>query len=427
MISGRRRWAQQARRAVVMAALVVAGPTTVDAAAGRVTAPGDRPRPGQVEGGPTAGAALDLEGANALLDERERALATGDREAWMRTIDPEAPDGFREAQGRQFDGLRSLPLQRFALTARLIDSGDLNPDPARFVPETRMSYRLGTYDDRDAVDHLWLTFVVRDGALRIASDTDVEDVGLDTARGLWDTGAVEQVTTEHFLVLHHPPQGARAREIAAIAEEALAVLRSRYDRPWSERLPIILPADTDELEVLLQSTIDLDKFVAFVSYGALRDGGYFTTAPRMYIQDDNLAGYQRPFQLETLVHELVHAATAPLTGPAIPAWVQEGVADWIATGRSTTERKPPAGDGSLPRDHEFSTGSQSAIVRAYRESRSATATLADRRELGAPTAFFAELGADVASAGSVDRRVDLALRRSSGLGLDELEEAWAGR
>lgn len=370
---------------------------------------------------------LDLAGANALLDERERALATGDRDAWMATVDPASPRGFRDAQGRQFDGLRAVGLSSFTLTARLADSGDLNPDPDRFLPETRMVHRLAGYDERDAVDHLWLTFVVRDGTLVITSDSDVEDVGLDSARGIWDTGEVRTTRSEHFLVLHHPAESERAGEIARIAEEALATLRPRWDRPWSEKLPIVLPSSTDELEILLQSTIDLDKFVAFVSYGVLRDGGYATTAPRMYIQDGNLGGYSRSFQIETLVHELVHAAAAPFAGPAVPVWVHEGVADWIATGRSTVERKPAGGDETLPRDFEFSTGSQASIIRAYRESRSAIGVLAKTVGLGAPTAFFVALGSDITGAGSIDHRVDLALRQSSPLGLDGLQQAWAGR
>jgi hypothetical protein len=192
---------------------------------------------------------------------------------------------------------------------------------------------------------------------------------------------------------------------------------------------MVLPADTDELEKLLQSTIDLDKFLAFVSYGAVRDEGWVATAPRSYIQDENLRAYDRRYQVETLVHELAHAAGAPLAGPFTSAWVHEGLADWIATGRSTKERKPNGSDGRLPRDYEFSTGAQSKIIESYRESRSATSYLAARGGVGAPTAFFREVGSVKVGAGSPDVQQDAALRRAvrPDFGLADLEGGWAKR
>ena len=369
----------------------------------------------------------------SVLDARVAALAAGDRGAWLATVDPDAPPTFRDAQARLFDGLRSVPIESYSLEARTQDTGDLAGDlglkyggPVQ-LPETRQSLRLRGFDDRDAVDSLWLTFVQRGDRWYVAGDEDLAAVGLDTARGMWDFAPVEVLATEHLLTIFHPSQRDRAQALSAIAEEAIGVLRSRWDQPWPERIPMILPADTDELERLLQSTIDLDKFLAFVSYGSVRDEAWEATAPRIYIQDQNLAKYDRSFQVETLVHELAHAAGAPLAGPFVSNWVHEGVADWIATGRSTRERKPSGSDGRLPRDFEFSTGSQSNILEAYKESRSAVSYLASRSGPGAPTALFRELGAVRVAPGSTDHHIDAALRRTAGLGLADLEGGWARR
>jgi hypothetical protein len=378
-------------------------------------------------------AQIDLGTAQAVLDARVSALTAGDREAWLATVDPDAPKAFREAQGRLFDGLRSVPIESYSLEARTEESGDLAGGAglkyggAVQLPETRQRMRLRGFDDRDAVDSLWLTFVQRGSRWYVAGDDDLAALGLDTARGMWDFAPVEVLATEHLLTIFHPAQAERARALSAIAEEAIGVLRSRWDQPWSERIPMILPADTDELELLLQSTIDLDKFLAFVSYGSVRDDGWDATAPRIYIQDRNLAKYDRAFQVETLVHELAHAAGAPLAGPFVSSWVHEGVADWIATGRSTRERKPSGSDGVLPRDHEFSTGSQTNILLAYKESRSAVSYLASRAGVGAPTKLFRELGSVRVAPGNVDHQIDAALRRSSGLGLADVQGGWARR
>lgn len=374
-----------------------------------------------------------LRAVQRVLDARAAALREGDREAWLATVDPAAPASFRAAQSRQYDGLRQLPLAEFSLHARIDDTGDFGPAVAGryrtrvFLPETRQVHRLAGYDDRKAVDRLWLTFVERGGGWYVGGDDDLDAVGLETARGLWDLGPVATLDTDHFLVVHHPEQADRAATLAAIAEEAFAVLDARWDRPWSGRVPLVLPGSVEELEELMQSTIDLDNYVAFVSYDALRDDGFVATAPRIYIQDRNLSRYGRAFQVETIVHELVHAATVPLAGPFIPAWVHEGVADWVATGHPSGLRPPAGTDGRLPRDYEFITGGRDAIVRSYAESRSVTSFLADRHGSRAPADLFAAAGEGKLAAGSVDHHLDQAVRRVTGQAFTEFESAWARR
>ncbi len=376
-----------------------------------------------------------LAAVQAVLDARTRAVRSKDRGAFLATVDPQAPPVFKAAQGRQFDGLRSLPLASFAMRASTDDTGDLGTGLAGryggarvFLPETRQVYRFEGYDDRDAVDHLWLTFVQRDRTWYVGGDADLEAVGLETDRQLWDSGPVRMERTEHVIVLSHPEQAERAAALAAIAEEAAVAFAGQWSQPWSGRLPVILPGSVDELERLLESTVDLDKFVAFAGYGVERDEtGWAATAPRVYVQDARLGLYDRPGQVETLVHELVHFASAPLSGPFVPAWVHEGLADWVAVGKPTGERRPPGGDARLPRDYEMSTGPAAAVVRSYRESRSAVSVLAGRRGPDAPPTFFKRLGAVRVAPGSVDHIVDATLRESENLSLGELEAAWAAR
>lgn len=379
-------------------------------------------------------AAEPLAAVQAVLDARSEAVRAGDAEAFLATVDPAAPPAFRDAQSRQFQGLRSLPLASFSLRARTDDTGDLAAaafgrygGAPIFLPETRQIYRLEGYDDRDTVDELWLTFVRRSGRWYVGGDGDLEALGMETDRQLWDFGPVHAMKTDHLLVLSHPEQAERAADLAAMAEEAVGAFSAVWDQPWSGRVPLVLPGSVDELERLLESTVDLDKFVAFAAYTAVRDEGYATTAPRIFIQDARLARYSPAEQVATLVHELAHVASAPLTGPFVPGWVHEGVADWVATGRRAGERRPLGGDDLLPRDFELSTGPAVAIVRSYRESRAAMSLLAARRGAAAPTALFRALGDVRVAPGSVDRHLDGALRRAAGVTLAELQEAWAAR
>ena len=369
-----------------------------------------------------------------VLAGRAAAVRSGDRKAFLATIDPRAPAAFRTAQGRLFDGLRTVPLERFELQAKNDATGNLGAglspkyNNARvYLPETRMVYKIAGYDERDAVDNLWYTYVERDGKWYITSDTDLEDVGILTARGLWDFGPVQEQRSEPFIILSHPEQAERAAALIGIAEESAATFAGRWDQPWSGRIPLVLAGSIEELAKLLQSTFDLTKFVAFVVYQPIRDDGWVTTAPRLYVQDRNLSRYAREFQLSTLGHELGHAAVAPFAGPAIPAWVHEGVTDWVATGQSTGERKPRGSDGILPRDYQFTTGSGGDIVRSYEESRSAISYLASRFGTGAPSLFIKALGDLGPVAGSVDHNVDTTLRRLFNVSLADFQAGWARR
>ena len=375
-----------------------------------------------------------LAAAQRVLDARVAALQAGDRAAWLATVDPAAPDAFKVAQGVSFDGLHSLPLATFELTARLDDTGDLAAGldaryktPA-FLPETRQTLRLRDYDATDAIDSLWLTFVQRGDAWFVAADDDLSSLGLDSFKGLWDLGPVATIAGPHALVLYHPDQAARARALAAITEEAIGVLDQRWDHPWPEKIPVILPGSTTELDTMLQSVIDLDKFVAFTTASAVRDGdGYAMTAPRIFAQDHNLGRYNHAGQVEILVHELAHAAAEPVSGPFIPSWVHEGVADWEARGKSTTERKPKGSDGVLPSDFEFTTGAQATIVLQYDEARSAMSAAAARYGPAAPTAILATLGTVKVGPGSADYQLDQAIRNVTKAGTPDLQAVWAAR
>ncbi|MBV9254540.1 MAG: hypothetical protein JO054_09935 [Actinobacteria bacterium] len=373
-----------------------------------------------------------LSAVQGVLDRRVAAVRAGDKEAFLATVDPAASAAFKDAQGKLLDGLHSLPLDHYALEARLADNGDLSGGLSSkyggakvFLPETREHMRFAGYDTVDDVESVWLTFVERGGQWYVANDRDAEGLGLYSDVGLWNFGPVVVHPTAHFLALSHPAQANRLDALTAIGEQAMTRLHARWPIPWSEKIPMVLPGSLTELGAIIQSTFDLDQFVAFTAYSDVRDDGYANTASRIYIQDKQLSQYDRDFQLETLVHELNHAAVATYAGPEIPSWVHEGVADWVGQGSSLTERKPKGSDGKLPRDDEFEAGSGSAITMAYDESRSAISYLARRAGRDAPAKFIQDLGSVTVAAGNSDYWVDASLRRLFGFGLADLEAGWA--
>jgi hypothetical protein len=99
------------------------------------------------------------------------------------------------------------------------------------------------------------------------------------------------------------------------------------------------------------------------------------------------------------------------------------VADWVSSGQSTKERNRSAAT-TMPRDFQFSIGSQRDVVNAYAMSRQAMSTLASAKGMTAPAAFITELAKVRVAPGSVDYQVDAALRRATGLSVGELERLW---
>ena len=368
-----------------------------------------------------------------VLDRRVDALKQGDRAAFLDTVDDSATAEFKTRQGHLFDGLRSLPLASFELRLRTDEVPDLGAGLAArypgvdevFVPPVEARYRLTGIDTVDAVDGYYYTFLRRGGQWRIVSDGDLEDVGLPSARNLWDYGPVSQQRTAHFTVLHDPADRKRAETLGAFCEQGYARLTATFDKPVPGQIVVVLPHTLDQLREILQATFDLSNFVAFASASVDRDEDWQSTAPRVYVQDANLARSRRDYQLQTFHHEFTHVAAFPLAGPFVPSWMHEGLADWMASG----EKAPTAvggSDGLLPDDWEFTTGGGETILRAYDESTSAMAFLAARKGKSAPLDLLVRVGDLRTAPGTTRYRVDQGLRAIYGAGLDQFQKDWNG-
>lgn len=370
-----------------------------------------------------------------VLAQRADALKRGDRAAFVDSVDPLAAEEFKVRQGHLFDGLRSLPLASYELRLRTDEVADLGAGLAAkypsaeavFVPPVEARYRLTGIDTVDAVDGYYFTFLLREGRWRIVSDRDLEDVGLPSARNLWDFGPVAQQRTEHFTILHDPADRKRAETIGLLCEQGYARLGAVFGGTIPAQIVVVLPHSLDQLRDILQATFDLSNFVAFASASVDRDQDWESTAPRVYVQDTNLARSRRDFQLQTFHHEFTHVAAFPLAGPFVPSWVHEGLADWMATGEDDPE--PVDGsDGVLPEEWEFSAGGGEAILRAYDESTSAMAFLAARRGKGAPLDLLVRIGQLRVAPGTSRYRVDQGLQAVYGAGFDQFQKDWdAGR
>jgi hypothetical protein len=371
----------------------------------------------------------------ALLERRAAAVRENNENAFLATVDPRATDAFKNEQRTRFLGLRSVPLADYELTFTEEDSGDLSiglglDDKYRsntFMPETREMFRLGPYDAIPMRNVFWYTYVERDDEWFVAALDDARIVGLDATPNVWDEGPVAAQTSPRVLVLSAPAQTDRARTVMTVAEKAMDLFEVEWPLPWSGRIPIVVPASPDQAARLLRTSTDVANFSAFTSYTPTRDDDWRASPPRLFAQEGNLSVASVQSQIDTIVHELTHAAAAPVTGPNTPIWMQEGLAEWIRLDKPTSVYLREGSQRRLPESSSFSTRDAGELSRAYNEATAAMAFLAAAKGSDAPIRLFLEAGKRKAVIGSPNHNADEAMRAATGWTTAEFVAAWQGR
>ena len=396
-------------------------------------------------GGGGAARALEVDDREAiddLLARRAIAVLERDRDAFMATVAPYSND-FVERQGRLFDAMARLPLESFGYRVAWERRGDLvRPfDERRYpgaeavsIPLTEERYRIEGFDRRDAVEDMYYTYVKSGGRWLIAEDTDLDDITLYSARHLWDFGPLETKRSEHFLQLA-PKCRTDCESVGAdfldLAERGLARAQRYWLGPWHPRVVVLVPGSGEQLERMIQSTFDLENFVAFAYSTVDGASGVDYTGHRIIPNPRALDGRSSDTVLQILAHELVHIATRDSAGPFVPIFVDEGFADYAGhdadPGALAFFNSDVAGglfNGELPEDFEFTVGSGTDIYRSYQKSQSAVRFFVERFGLGAFNRFYRKLGRVEIAPGTAAFHIDKAFRATTGLGYERFQEAW---
>lgn len=386
-------------------------------------------------------ARAEVAGLQGTLDAIAGAFRDGDPDVVLAHVDePDGDLGRRWAERAR--NLAAVPLEHYEL-----EHDDTVPDLATasvrgehgdeaLVVRVRERLALAGFDDEGpAVHDHFLTIVPEGGGdgWLVVSDRHAQPLGLTSARHLWDDGPVEATERGSFLALHAPEQAGVAAEILEDAEAALGDVRERWSLEWSERVPIIVPTDEEQLARLLNVTFDLTNFVAFATAtvdGEL--GAYELTGSRVVVNPERFLDRDRAARRRILAHELLHVATRPVAGPVTPIWMEEGVAQRLGEGT------PPAGTAArvgsaaasggvdLPTDPEFTAGGRDRVLLSYAVSYSFLDHLVQRFGEDAVARFYAEVGeASVGEPGRRDHHVRRAARAALGSDIDDLREEWA--
>jgi hypothetical protein len=373
----------------------------------------------------------------AMLDRRAEAMLRGDRDAFLATVD-QADASFVERQARLFDGFRQLGLASYRLdvTTRYwpeLTTEDEETVYGRTAQPTVLHveerYRIPPYDREPALEDLYLTFVRRGEEWKVASDTDLDDLTLYSGRKMWEFGPIVTRDSEHFRYVSHPDLADAAGQILASAEQALDTVNENWPLSWPQRVLILAPSSSEDTGRIIQATFDLESFVAFAYSGVDRAEDWDLNGHRIILNWPNFSVQSDETQQRILVHELLHIATRELAGPATTAFVDEGVAEWVAEDDDVFEvaREIDAGDWdrSLPRDFEFITGDSGEISEAYQESYTAAQFAADRFGADAVADWYLLVGQARMALGTPTYQIDRAMRAAFDLSYETFEDRWA--
>jgi hypothetical protein len=377
--------------------------------------------------------------ASDVLSRRARAVMDGDRSAFLASIDP-AAKRFRKRQGEIFERLTSLKLRRYELRqqvgepnlARLEHERRYKNADGVFIPRVEEIYRFKGYDDSDFVSSLFFTFVLRDGEWLIAADDDLKG-RRTTERNLWDYGPVVQSRGSNVTLIQHPCREAGCVELGdsfmQLAESARRQVKERWPGSWNGRVVVLATSSRREVRKIIDVDYAISNFAAF-AYSPYRDGRF--SPARIVVDRSTISGRSSDVIELILTHEMAHVATRRVSGPHIPLWLEEGLAEWMARvpGDSAdlyyaNQVATGAVEPRLAADRQFRKGTADELFLHYQSSRTAVAYFIERWGYGKFVRFYKTLGDSHKDVGTRAVHLRSAMRRFTGLSPSQFERQWA--
>ncbi len=322
-----------------------------------------------------------IDAVRALLQRRAAAVLAHDRDALLDTIDP-AATALRARQATLLDALREVPLSVWTY--------DLDPSHARpadrvldrrygawWAPDVSLRYALAGFDAVPTNRQQGLTFVRRGGRWYLAADDDFPEHR--TAYELWDGGPVVVARGASTLVLAHPGNDELVRLLLRDTDAAVPRVSALWGQRWAQRVVLVVPGSEAELRRLLPDVGDLSQIAALATAELTHRGtGYHPVGDRVLIDPPNFARLGRLGRQVVLTHEVTHVASRDATGPAVPTWLVEGLADYVAYRGLGVPLSTSAGElaadvragrlpARLPADQAFA-GDDPALAQVYEQS-----------------------------------------------------------
>ena len=363
-----------------------------------------------------------------------------DRAAYAATLDPKAAK-FRAAQLAVFANLAPVPLGSWTYVVDEAPGDDRVTDAIRakhradevYAPAVGLRYKLKGFDSQPTELTLRATFVRRGAKWYLASDSDFDRPGHATARELWDFGPIDVVRTARSLVLG--PRGRRPylQSVARDTDAAVPRVSAVWGSAWSQRVVVLVPTSQRQVSDLIGTKTVLSQIAAVaVSQVAGNGGAYRAVGSRIIVNPPNFDQLTSLGRRVVLAHEVTHVASRDMTGPAAPAWLVEGFADYVGYRGTAVDPQSAARELSLdiqqrqapkalPVESDFHGGNVK-LAQSYEGAWLACRMIAEQH--GEPTllAFYRAVG--TSKAAGQQEAVRVAMKTYLGLTPDEFTAAW---
>lgn len=269
----------------------------------------------------------------ALLSQRAHALRTRDEAAFLASVDPKAPAGFRKRQHDLFRNMAEVPLAEWSYET---DSTDtlLPPPPAEpadeiWAPEVTLRYALAGVDEVPTERSLGYSFTRRGDSWYLAGDQNLAGQGRSSWQGPWDFERCRVITTETGLIIGHAGNRALAGRVAGALDSSVAAVTQVWGPDWAQRVGVLLPGSRDELRALVGTDFAVDSIAAVAVADRVDTTERRVEGPRVVLNAETAGRLSDPALRVVLQHEITHIAARADTVDGAPMWMLEGFADYV--------------------------------------------------------------------------------------------------
>jgi len=372
---------------------------------------------GQPAGGATAAAQPRVAPAaserhaavSELLRRRAAAVLSRNRRAFAALLDP-AQKAFVRDQVAVFDNLREVPLAAWRYrsddhdqASRVSGLADRYRADEVYAPRVVLAYRLRGFDQRPNELDQHFTFVRRGGRWLLAADRDFDRPGHRTARELWDYGSVDAVRGRRTLVLGLRGRNGFLRLLARETDAAVPRVSEVWGSDWSRRVVIVVPTTQRQVSAMVGDAAHLSQIAALaVAQVEEKDGIYRSSGNRVIVNPPNFNQLGSLGRRIVLTHEVTHVAARDATGPHVPAWLVEGLADYVgylgagvSTDSAARELRADVRAGRVPAHlptHKDFHGGNKRLAQAYEGSWLACRLIVERTSRAKLVRFYRTLG-----------------------------------
>jgi hypothetical protein len=376
--------------------------------------------------------------AQKLLDRQAAAVLDRNRASFLAGIDTAGPaKAFRTRQAASFDNLADVPLASWKYTVAVaVDAQDTATVAQKYgVPTTVLrvsfSYALRYVDPAPADYQLYLSFVRTDGQVRLAGDDDLAAAAGQSWHGPWDYGPIQVYRGRNSLILAHPGHADLERQIAAVVDASVPAVSAVWGTSWTQQVAVIVPDTQAEMNEVIDSTLPLSQIAATTYVDTVDSSTHQALGVRVAVNLANIERLDAVGLRITLQHEVTLVATWATRSAAMPTWVSEGFAEYVAnlgTGQSipfaaselaaeVTAGTLPA---ALPTSVDFSSDS-TRLPQVYEEAWLACRLIAERAGASGLVSFFRLVGA---STQTPDQAVESALEATLSLTTAQFTASW---